>query len=342
MSRISVVLPYRDAASTLVAAMESVLVDLGADDELVVVDDGSSDGSTDLVHALARRDARVVPLASSGTKELAAGLVPTLQRGIAASRSELVGRMDADDLSLPGRFAAQRRLLERDPALGAVGTRVEVFPDPGAGMQRYVAWQNSLVSREEHAHAIFVEAPLCHPSTLLRRDALLAVGGYVDLPWSVDYDLWLRLDAAGYGLAKVPEVLFRWRFSPTSMTWTHPRNSAARFLEARASYLARRLRDRDAVPTLVVWGAGQTGRRLARALEAHGWTTAAFVDIDPRKVGRTARGAPIVDAEEGIARARRGACLLVVAVGAAGARDVVRARLAAAGLQEGRAFVCAA
>lgn len=347
VSRISVVLPHRDAATTLGEAAESVLADLGRDDELVLVDDGSSDGSAELVAALAARDPRVVRVESGGTKEHAAGLVGALARGIAAARGAFIGRMDADDVSLRGRFAAQRALLASDEGLAAVGTRVELFPSPGAGMQRYVAWQNSLVTRGDHARDIFVEAPLCHPSTLLRRAALDAVGGYRELAWSVDYDLWLRLDAAGYGLAKVPEVLLRWRTSPNSMTWTHPRNSAALFLEARAAYLARRLRqlrlgERSAAGAFVVWGAGRTGRRLARALEAHDLRAAAFVDIDPRKVGRSARGVAIVDAAEGIARAQRADALIVVAVGESGARDVVRARLAGAGLVEGAAFVCAA
>jgi hypothetical protein len=248
--------------------------------------------------------------------------------------------MDSDDVTLPGRFAAERAELERDPGLGAVGVQVELFPAAGAGMQRYVAWQNSLTTREEHAHAVFVEAPLCHPSTMIRRAALEAVGGFREVAWAVDYDLWLRLDAAGYGLSKVPSVLFRWRMRAESMTWTHPKNAPERFLEARAHFLARRLRGSGR--PFAVWGAGKTGKRLARALEAHALAPAAFVDIDPSKVGRTARGRAIVDGASAIEHATKGEWLLVVAVGEAGARDVVRARLGCAGLAEGRAFVCAA
>jgi glycosyltransferase involved in cell wall biosynthesis len=337
---ISVVLPYRDAAVTLGAAMESVLADLSPRDELIVVDDGSSDASAAVAQALASRDRRIVRLASGGTVERAAGIVAALTIGIGAARGELIGRMDADDISLPGRFEAQAALLASDPELAVVGVQAEAFPAPAAGMQRYLAWQNALVSRADHARAIFVESPLCHPTTLLRRDALLAVGGFRDVVWAEDYDLWLRLDAAGYGAAKVPTVLFRWRMRPGSMTWTDPRNSPARFLEARTHYLAMRLRERG--QAFAVWGAGQTGKRLARALESHSLRPVAFVDIDPRKIGRTARGVVIEPAEEGIARARRGELILVVAVGRAGARDIVRARLAEADLVEGRAFVCAA
>jgi glycosyltransferase involved in cell wall biosynthesis len=332
---ISVVLPYRDAATTLGEAIESVLADLSPDDELVAIDDGSRDDSASLVDALAQRDRRLRPIAC-----VTRGLVGALTAGVSASRGELLARMDADDVSLPGRFAAERAALESDASLGAVGVQVEAFPAAGEGMQRYLVWQNALTSRAQHAHAIFVEAPLCHPSTMIRRAALDAVGGFRDVEWAVDYDLWLRLDAAGYGLAKVPRVLFRWRMRPDSMTWTSPKNTAARFLAARAHFLARRLREHGRA--FAVWGAGKTGRRLARALEAHALAPAAFVDIDPRKIGRTARGLAIVDAEEALARAARGDWLLVVALGGAGARDTVRERLARSGLEEGRAFLCAA
>jgi GT2 family glycosyltransferase len=337
---ISVLLPYRDAAPTLAEAMESVLADLGADDELLAIDDGSRDGSAGVVRAVAARDGRVVPLATLGTPTGAAGIVAALTRGLGAARGALIGRMDADDVSLPGRFAAERELLAREPSLAAVAVQVEAFPAPAPGMHAYVAWQNALVTRRDHARAIFVEAPLCHPSTLLRRSALDAVGGYRDVAWPEDYDLWLRLDAAGFGLAKVPRVLFRWRLLRGSLTFTAPRNARAQLLAARASFLARRLG--ELARPFAIWGAGQTGRRLARALEGHGARPRSFVDIDPAKIGRVVRGVPVLDAAAGIGDAARGEVLLIVAVGDRGARDVVRARLAAAQLVEGEGFVCAA
>lgn len=337
---ISVLLPYRDAAGTLSEAMESVLADLGARDELVAIDDGSRDGGPDVARSFAAHDARVVLASSGGSPDRAAGIVAALSRGLAVARGDLVARMDGDDISLPGRFAAQRALLESDDSLGAVGVQVEAFPEPGLGMQRYVAWQSTLVTRSDHANAIFCEAPICHPSAMMRRSALNAVGGYRDDAWAEDYDLWLRLDAAGYGIAKVPRVLFRWRMRPGSLTWTDPRFSRARLLEVRAAHLAQRLRER--ARPFVVWGAGQTGRRLARALEPHAQRPLAFVDIDPRKVGRTARGATILSAADGIARASASEVYVVVAVGEHGARDIVRQRLAAAGLVEGASYVCAA
>ncbi len=335
---ISVLLPYRDAAPTIDEALGSVLADLDAGDEVVAIDDRSRDGSARIVAEHAARDRRVVPIASPGE-----GIVPALAAGLAASRGDLVARMDADDVSLPGRFAASAALLAGDPSLGVVATQVEPFVDlegaaPSEGIARYVGWQNDVVTKEQHANAIFVESPLCHPSVTMRRAALLAAGAFHDPPWPEDWDLWLRMHEAGFGMAKVPRVLFRWRRHAGTLTVNDPRYSEARLLHARAHYLAKHL-ERAARP-FAVWGAGRTGRRLARALEAHDAWPSFFVDIDPRK--RVAREAPVLAPAEGLARVASERALLVVAVGAPGARDVVRARLAAAGLMEGADFVCAA
>ncbi len=326
---VSVLMPYRDAATTVAEAALSVLAEPSVA-ELVAVDDGSTDEGPAIVAAIAGRDARVRRLRTEGL-----GVAGALAFGWRDARFDLVARMDADDVSLPGRIERTRARLVADASLAAVGTQVQAFPDPGEGLRHYVDWLNGLVSPEDHARDVFVEAPLCHPSVILRRTAVDSVGGYVDRDWPQDYDLWLRLVAAGWGLAKVPEVLFRWRHLPDRVTFTNPRNALSRILLARAHYLAPVLLRRDAFR---IWGGGDTGRELARALEAHGAWTTDFADIDPKKIGRSARGRPIVPAERALAES----LFVVVAVGTRGARAIVRGRLLGAGKVEGVDFLCAA
>ena len=328
---VSVVMPFRDASATIEEAAASILSQEGVELELVAIDDGSRDDGVERIRALAGRDPRVVCVQGEGK-----GIAPALTRGLEGSRGAIVARMDADDVALPGRLARQVEALAGDVRLGAVGTRVETLGACGEGMRLYVAWQNGLVDPGDHARELFVEAPLCHPSVALRREALEAVGGWREAPWPEDYDLWFRLDAAGWRLAKVPEVLLLWRQRPGSLTVTDVRCSEARMREARAFYLAPRLAGGGR--PVVVWGAGPTGKRLARALEVHGVRTQRFVDIDPRKIGRTARGAPIVSPDA----LRAGEDTLVVAVGVRGARELVRAHLVERGFVEGADFVCAA
>lgn len=327
---VSIVLPFRDVAGTLEEAMRSVLDDAGMRAELLAIDDGSTDGSRELAEGL---DPRVRVLSSGGR-----GLVAALQLGRREARAPLIARMDGDDVSLPGRLEMQAALLEREPSLAAVGGWVEAFPEGsvGEGLRRYVDWQNGLLTPEDHARDAFVEATLCHPSTMLRADALEAVGGYREGPFAEDWDLWLRLHAAGFALGKVEQQVLRWRHREGRATFSDPRYGEAAHRALRAEHLAPHLRLVHP-RRLTMWGAGPVARRLARALEAQGVSFSRFVEIDPRRIGGTCRGAPIIGAE-----ALEMGDYVVVAVGARGARALIRAELVARGFVEGRDFLCAA
>jgi cellulose synthase/poly-beta-1,6-N-acetylglucosamine synthase-like glycosyltransferase len=331
---VCVLLPYRDAVGTLEEALDSVLSQQGVRFEVIAVDDGSRDAGPALVHELAARHAQL-----RATSIAAAGIVAALQHAASLAQAPLLARMDADDVCLPERLQLQREAFARDSQLAALGTQVEAFDagEVGAGMQRYVAWQNGLLSADDHRREIFVESPLCHPSVVMRRDAFEAVGGYRDGPFPEDYELWLRLDRAGHAIAKLPQVLLRWRQGDARATVTDPRYAHERFVATKAPFLATRLQQVDR--PLTVWGAGRTGRRLMRALEAHGLRADRFVDIDEAKIGRTARGVPIVS-PDGLAAP--GAHWVLVAVRALGARQLIRAELDRRGHREGLDYLCAA
>ena len=150
-----------------------------------------------------------------------------------------------------------------------------------------------------------------------------------------DYDLWLRMYLAGGRFAKLPQVLLDWREHPERLTRADCRYSVENFLRAKAYYLARGpLKDRDAV---IIWGAGMMGRRLGKQLQRQNLPLVAFVDIDPKKIGRTRRRQPVISPEELLdwwGQFERPA--LLAAVGARGARDLIRQRLVKLGLVEGR------
>jgi glycosyltransferase involved in cell wall biosynthesis len=322
---ISVLLPARNASATLQEALGGVLAQRGAPPfEVVCVDDASTDATGSLLAEAARRDPRVKLVRGEG-----AGLVRALNLGLSRCKGDLIARMDADDLVHPDRLRLQAELLSADGSLGAAGSLVTCG---GKGLARLEAWLNKTVTAEQCKNARFIEAPLVHPSTTFRREALGR--GWENHGWAEDWDLLLRLVEQGWELAKVPLDLLFWRDSEERLTRTAAQYREEQMFRLRAHYLARGpLRDRE----FDVWGAGPTGKRLARELEARGLAPRAFYDVDQTK--RIARGRPVL--REGDLPPP-GSALMLCAVGAAGAREEIRGVLEQRGYLEGAHFLFAA
>ncbi len=181
-----------------------------------------------------------------------------------------------------------------------------------------------------------MESPLCHPSVTLRREALVAVGGWRDGDFPEDWELWLRLLAAGHRLTCLPSVLHRWRDHDRRLTRTDPRYREEAHLALKAEHARLRLAGRPCT----IWGAGQVGLKLSRRLRAMGVTITRFIELSPRKVGRRLEGIPAVS-PDALGPPSHDTHLLA-AVGAKGAREEIRAHLAAQGWREGAHFTCVA
>ena len=328
-----VLLPVRNAEDTLDRALASLWRQTRPDFEVIAVDDGSTDRSGEILAAHARRESRLRLLPGG------AGLVAALETARRTARSPYLARMDADDICHPDRFRRQVEYLDAHPGIAALGSRVALFPGHslGAGWRRYADWINGLLTPEDHRREIFIESPLAHPSVLLRAEAMEAVGGYREVPWAEDYDLWLRLDAVGWGLAKVPATLLAWRQTATRHSLTAAKYRHDAFLSARAWFLARH--PALAAGRVAIWGAGRTGRRLTRKLRGQGVRVVGFYDVDSRKIGRRVEGAPVRAWTD---LARSNGVPLVVAVGTPGARDRIRPEILRRGYREGMDLLFAA
>lgn len=214
---VSVVLPVRDGERFLRDAIESVLTQTLSDLELIVVDDGSEDGTSRVLAGVADPRLRLL----SRSRE---GLVPALRAGIAEARADYVARMDADDVSEPERLRRQIEVLERRPRVGMVATWTIVIDGHGRELRREVLPAEHV----DLARRLLLRNPFQHGSVLLRRDALAAAGGYrADYGANEDYDLWRRL-ARSWELACVPDTLYRYRVHSRAVTHTDPKRVALR------------------------------------------------------------------------------------------------------------------
>jgi glycosyltransferase involved in cell wall biosynthesis len=338
MTRVSILMPCYNVAKTVDETMESLLGQTHTDFEIVAVDDGSADSSLDILNAWAAKDNRVRVMARSHK-----GIIEALNAGLQACNGDYVARMDADDLAHPSRLKKQAAFMDSHADVAVAACLVEGFPkeELREGYRIYIDWLNSLVSHDEIMRELFVESPLAHPSAMFRREQILNVGGYQEHGWPEDYDLWLRLAQSGLRFAKVPELLLSWRDHPNRLTRTDSRYSVTNFLRAKAHYLMKGpLRSRDAV---IIWGAGMMGKRLSKHLLDLGAPLEAFIDVDPVKIGRTRRGKPIL-ASSDLPKLwkRHKNPIVLAAVGARGARALIRQELNDHGLLEGRDWWAAA
>ncbi|HYE90224.1 MAG TPA: glycosyltransferase [Terriglobales bacterium] len=333
----SVVMPVYDAARTLAAALDSVRGQTEPAWELIAVDDGSRDGSGAMLDDVARQDARIRVIHTPHR-----GIVAALEAAVDIARGRFIARMDADDLSMPARLECQRRHLDDHPDVGLVACRVRFAGDPGraAGYARYVAWTNGLLTHEQIAAARFVESPLAHPSVMFRRELVARLGGYADGDFPEDYELWLRWLDAGVRMEKLAETLVAWTDDPGRLSRRDPRYGGEAFDRVKARYLARWIeRQEPRRRDVIVWGAGRTSRRRARHFVDAGIEITAYIDIDPRKIGRVIDGRRVLKAE---ALPPVGDTFVVACVGSVGAREQIEARLRGAGYRAGVDYVLAA
>lgn len=325
---VTVLMPVRDVADTVDAAARSILDGDLADLSLLVVDDGSRDGTGERLRALADADPRVRVLTMDGPS----GIVPALNRGLAGVESPWLARMDGDDLARADRLRVQLDFLERHARVDVCDSRVRIFRDDGPVGGGYLAYQTWLDGIEVHAdfeREALVENPVVHPAVIARTDLLRAVGGYRGGDFPEDYDLWLRCMRAGARFHKLPERLVGWRDHGRRLTRTDRRYARSAFVPLKWSHLeALRLRPGMRVG---VWGAGPTARPWLRRLKDGPYELAAVFDIDPAKIGHPRQGVTVRPVEDVGEVAMD---LLLVAVGARGARALIRERLAGTSLAE--------
>lgn len=327
---VSILMPIRNEAEFLPAALASIKAQTYSDWELVAIDDGSTD-NTAAILAAAAADKRIKLLQNSGR-----GLVKALNLGLSNCRSTFVARMDGDDISHPERLAKQLDLFTRQPEIGLVASSFRHFPRAGLkiGMLGYEEWQNSLRDHAAIMADIFVESPFVHPGVMYRKEIVARLGGYRDMGWAEDYDLWLRMAEGGVRFAKTIEPLIYWRDRPERATRTMDEYSADAFRRCKAHHLRSGfLRGEAAV---VLAGAGKEGRAWQRILAGLGIHVSLWVDVDPKKKGRVLHGAAVVAPDEVSPASGK----MLVTVGTRGARAGIRAWANGAGFVEGKDYIC--
>jgi glycosyltransferase involved in cell wall biosynthesis len=332
-TRVSILLPAYCAAATLTTALRSIQRQTETRWECVVVDDGSSDETAALARGFAERDPRFLVLSLPHR-----GLVRALNSGLEVCGAPLIARMDADDLMHRQRLALQIRALEDDPDLDALGCHVRIFPRAGLadGMRDYERWLCSIDSPDRVGAEAFVECPVAHPTLVIRGEILKRMR-YRERGWPEDYDLILRLLAAGRKVGVLPRRLLCWRDEPGRLSRSSRVYAIERFTTCKAAFLAEGFLAGS--PEYVLWGYGATGKALRRALLQHGRRPSHIVELHPGRLGTRIHGAPVIPPEALETLRHRP---IIASVAGVDPRQEIRADLRRMGFREGIDFVCAA
>jgi glycosyltransferase involved in cell wall biosynthesis len=204
---VTLLMPIKNGLSFLPASQQSILENARAFDEIVIVDDGSTDGSYDFCHLWTLQDSRVRLIRNRD-----GSLVSALNLGIAESTNDYIARFDVDDTYLPTRIEKQITSINAN--------EVAIFSDYEM-LDKYSQYL-SIFPSAIFSHAVSVSLiksqRTAHPSVLFNKKAVQAVGGYQEEDYLVeDLSLWLRLTRVGQ-LASVPEVLLKYRFNPQGVS----------------------------------------------------------------------------------------------------------------------------
>lgn len=229
---VSVIVPVFNGAQWLPVALRSVYSQDLDRIEVIVLDDGSSDSSWDVVQGIA--DGRCVSVRHANR-----GLAATLNRGISMARGRYVARQDQDDIVLPGRLRKQFEYLEAHPEVAMVGTWAQIYEgeNPSQRFHRHPC-TNEAIRLE-----LLFDNPFVHASVMIRTDVLRALGGYSEDKTRQppeDYELWSRV-ARQYKVANLPEELTIYREFPASMSRSGTNPFTSRVIRIAAENLHRAL-----------------------------------------------------------------------------------------------------
>jgi glycosyltransferase involved in cell wall biosynthesis len=243
--KVSVVMSVYDGLPYVSTAVESILEQTFEEFEFIIIDDGSTDGSTAVLRRYAAQDDRIRLIVQENR-----GLTPSLNRGLALAEAPLIARMDADDVCVPERFQKQVDFLEAHPEHVLVGSHVRfidgagdpISPDNPLYNKRNLGGMDLCFEHDAIEERLLAGGwAFIHPTVMMRQAAVEQIGGYnpkiVD---AEDRDLFIRMAEVGR-LANLPDVLLKYRVHGSQVSTTSAVQSYWSKRARRAGYLRRDL-----------------------------------------------------------------------------------------------------
>jgi glycosyltransferase involved in cell wall biosynthesis len=275
--RVTVILPFYKNGKELDRAITSVAAQTFHAWELLLINNNATPFAEAIAEKWTEKDSRVKQLC-----EPKQGIAHALNLGLKNAAGPYIARMDGDDISFAERLGKQVKYLDDHPAISVVSTQT-TFASAMAGSEGYqffAQWQNSIITKEAHYLARFIESPLAHPTVMFRKKLVDDFGYYDTGCIPEDYELWLRWFDKGVGFYKIPEPLVCWTDHEKRLSRNHKNYSTEAFDKIKISYLAKWMRQTVAPQRrVVVCGSGKNSRMRARLLQNEGVSIFGFTDV---------------------------------------------------------------
>ena len=281
---VSILIPFKNTEQFIGDCLQSILSQTYTNWELLIVDDASADNSYDIVEQFAKKESKIKLIKNSGS-----GIIDALRLAFSRSEGEFITRMDSDDLMRPNKLdVLVDNLLKYGKRHVALGL-VHYFSEEGikAGYKSYEVWLNALTKSGTNYSEIYKECVIPSPCWMIHRDDLIACEAFNPNRYPEDYDLAFRFYKHQFKCIPSDTVLHDWRDYSHRTSRTHVHYAENHFIDLKLHYFLEL--DHNPNKFLVVWGAGNKGKTIAKALIKRNINFEWICD-NPNKIGRDIYG----------------------------------------------------
>ena len=281
---ISILMPVKNTAPFLNECLDSIINQSETDFELIAIDDHSTDESHSILNEYSIKDKRVKVF-----KNLGIGIIEALRLAYSKSSGNYISRMDADDVMSLDKLAVLKYNLIAFGSGHIASGKVKYFSATplGAGFKNYELWLNSLIEKGTNFEGIYKECVIPSPCWMVYREDLEKCQAFYPDKYPEDYDLAFRFYKEGLKAIACSKVLHHWRDYATRTSRTHVHYADHTFLDIKMNYFLEL--DRDTTKKLVVWGAGDKGKKVAKILIAKNIKFTWICD-NPKKISKDIYG----------------------------------------------------
>ena len=277
---ISIVMPAKNSGDFISECIDSIVSQTYNNWELLVVDDSSKDNTYAILREYEDKDKRIQVI-----KNKREGIIEALRLAYSMSKGDFITRMDSDDIMSSNKLEEMSGVLiqkgKGNVALGLVKYFCE--GEIGEGFLKYESWLNGLTISGNNFSEIYKECVIPSPCWMLYRADFEKVGAFNSAIYPEDYDLAFRFKEQGYNCIPSDKTLHYWRDYETRTSRTHPHYADSSFIEIKTHYFLKN--DYDKGKSLVLWGAGNKGKKVAESLIKRAIPFYWICD-NPKKIGK--------------------------------------------------------